>query len=513
MDIQLRPYQEKCIDIIKNKKPGKYLIQMATGLGKTVTFSQVPFKKRLLIVSHRQELVTQPQKFFNCSYGICQGQNKYSDEKVISASIQTLVNRLDTFKKDDFDYIIIDEAHHAAASSYKKIIEYFEPDYLLGFTATPNRGDNIKLSDVFDEIIFERDLKWGILNNFLCGIDCKRVTIDYDLSEVKKSGGDYQAKSLDLAVNINQANDGIADTFYKHARGQTIIFCTSVNHCYEIQKRIEGSKVIDGKTKKEDRENIIKDFTNRKFKCLINCLVFTEGTDIPLIETVIIARPTKNPSLYTQMVGRGLRLYEGKEKLLLIDCVGASSLDLCTAPTLFGLNAEILDKKQQDEIEGDLFDIEALVFEYADSPKTWIKNIKNVEIFKKKNGYDTHNVNYLLMPDGSLRLRLKGLDLTIKKPNELGNTLMNNGKLIPMQKAFDLIFNFLVENYQDDSIVWNTSKRKRWGKNLASQEQINFIARLAREKNIKLSELSSKELNKEKASSLIDHLLCAKSCT
>lgn len=462
----------------------------------------------MLIISHRQELVTQPKKFFEYSYGIEQGTNKSNGEKVISASIQTLVNRLNNFKTDDFDVIIIDEAHHSAASSYKKVIDYFKPHKLLGFTATPNRGDNIKLSDIYSEIIFERSLKWGILNKYLSGIDCKRVTLDYDLSDVKLSGGDYQLKSLDLAVNIDKANDGIADCFYKHARGQTIIFCTSVNHCYEIQKKIEGSKVIDGKTKKEDREQIIKDFTERKFKCLINCLVFTEGTDIPLIETVIIARPTKNASLYTQMVGRGLRLYENKDKLLLIDCVGASSLDLCTAPTLMGLNPQILSKEDQDKIEGDLFDLENQINFYADTPKSWIKNIENVEIFKKKNGYDTHNINYILMGNGSLRLKMKKLDITIKTPDELGNTEMNNGKKIPMQKAFDRIYNFLVENYQDDSQIWDVSKIKRWGKSLASEKQIDFISKLAIQKNIKLLDIANEQLNKMTAMTLINHLLC-----
>lgn len=509
MNIKLRDYQNKCIEIIKNKNPGRYLIQMATGLGKTVTFSQIPFKKRLLILSHRQELVTQPKKFFNCSYGIDQGQNKSNGEKVISASIQTLVNRLNNFKPDDFDYIIVDEAHHSAAPTYKKIIEYFKPEYLLGFTATPNRADKTKLNDIFDEIIFERSLKWGILNNYLCGIDCKRAIIDYDLSDVKQSGGDYQAKSLDLAVNIDKANDGIVEAYNKYARGQTIIFCTSVNHCYEIQKKIEGSKVIDGKTKKEDREQIIKDFTDRKFKCLVNCLVFTEGTDIPLIETVIIARPTKNASLYTQMVGRGLRLHKDKDKLLLIDCVGASSLDLCTAPTLMGLNPQILDKKDQDKIEGDLFELEGLIDFYVDSPRTWVKNIENVEIFKKKNGYDTHNVNYMLMGNGNLRLKLKSIDLTIKCPDKLGFTTMNNGKKIKLQKAFDLIYNFMVENFQEASPIWDTQKIKRWGnKHLATQEQINFIARLASEKNIKLLDLAEfKEISKAGAANLINHLL------
>lgn len=514
MNITLRPYQEKCIDKIKDLKEkgekGNYIITLATGLGKTVVFSRLEevFDGKILILSHRQELVYQPKKYFKSSYGVEMAKNTSNGEKIISASVQTLVKRLDKFKKNHFQIIITDECHHSVAKSYMDIYQYFDYDFHFGFSATIGRGDNIGLNKVYDKIIFERSLKWGILNKYLSGIDCKRVTLDYDLSDVKLSGGDYQLKSLDLAVNIDKANDGIADCYKKHARGQTIIFCTSVNHCYEIQKKIEGSQVIDGKTKKEDREQIIKDFTERKFQCLINCLVFTEGTDIPLIETVIIARPTKNASLYTQMVGRGLRLSKGKDKLLLIDCVGASSLDLCTAPTLMGLNPQILQKEDQEKIEGDLFDLENQINFYADTPRSWIKNIENVELFKKKNGYDTHNINYILMGNGSLRLKMKKLDLTIKTPDELGNVLMNNGQKIPLQKAFDLIYNFLVENYQDDSQIWDISKIKRWGKNLATQNQIDYIARLATEKNIKLLDLANEQLNKMTAMTLINQLLC-----
>ena len=139
MDLELRDYQEEVLNIIEDLKPGSYLIQMATGLGKTVTFTNIKRKGRVLVLAHREELVTQPIKYYNCPVGIEMANNKSNGEEVIIASVMSLTHRLDKFKPNEFDTIIIDEAHHAAAKSYKKIINYFKPRLLLGFTATPNR--------------------------------------------------------------------------------------------------------------------------------------------------------------------------------------------------------------------------------------------------------------------------------------------------------------------------------------------------------------------------------------
>ena len=139
--MELRDYQKECIDTISALPPGAYLSQMATGLGKTVTFANIPRHGRELILSHREELVRQPQKYYNCSYGIERAGEHSHGEDVVSASVQTMVRRLDNFRPDDFDIIIVDEAHHAAARTYRQILDYFHPRLKLGFTATPNRGD------------------------------------------------------------------------------------------------------------------------------------------------------------------------------------------------------------------------------------------------------------------------------------------------------------------------------------------------------------------------------------
>lgn len=157
------------------------------------------------------------------------------------------------------------------------------------------------MNDVFDDIIFQRDLRWGIEHGYLCDILCKRADIGYDLS-----GGTYTAWRL-RSGRASRSKDGTADAiaqaYREHAKGATLIFAVSVEQCYEIAKRIEGAEVVTGQTK--DRADIIRRFTQREIPCLVNCMVFTEGTDIPLVETVIIARPTQSDALYTQMVGRG----------------------------------------------------------------------------------------------------------------------------------------------------------------------------------------------------------------
>ncbi len=487
----LRPYQQECLDIIDNLSPGAYLIQMATGLGKTFTFANIKRRGRVLILSHREELVKQPQKYYSCSFGIEQGNNASHGENIVSASIQTIVRRLHKFKPNDFDIIICDEAHHAAAKTYKKIFEYFKPRLLLGFTATPNRSDNVRLDDVFKDIIFERDLRFGIENKYLSDIYCRRVDIGYDLSKVHTRCGDYAPGELDEAMDGTA--DAIAQAYKKLSKGATLIFASSVRHAEEIAKKIDGAVTVTGKT--ENRSEIIKAFTKRKIPCIVNCMVFTEGTDMPLVETVIIARPTQSDSLYTQMVGRGLRLHPDKEKLNLIDCVGITGkASLCTAPSLLGIDIENIPDNKKDKLQGDLFDLPTIAMYESDCPQSWIKNIEIVDIWAKKLNYDTHNVNWFKMPDGKLVLHLPELEkpYIIPAADKLGRVLCKDGSYISMQQALDTIYKRLMNKHLDSKYIWDLKlAKKSWGKSEASEKQINLIKR--RCKNIDTNSLTKLE--------------------
>ena len=497
MNIQLRNYQQECIELIDKLEPGSYLIQMATGCGKTATFTNIKRKGRVLVLAHREELVTQPIKYYNCPVGIEMANNKSNGEEVVIASIMSLTHRLDKFKPDDFDLIIIDEAHHAAAKSYKKILEYFRPRLILGFTATPNRGDKVRLDDVFQKIIFQKDLKWAIKNKYLTDIYCMRVNIGYDISGVAKRMGDFAPSELEEALDTDVLNKAIAEAYNKYAKGQTLIFATSVKHCEDIAKEIPGAVAVTAETK--NREELIKKFTNREIPVLVNCMIFTEGTDMPLVETVMIARPTQNSALYTQMVGRGLRLYPEKEKLVLIDLVGTTGkASLCTAPTLLGIDLETVPKTKQEEIEGDLFDLPEIVQNLADCPESWIRNIEIVNLWAKEQQYETHNVNWFKMPNGDMVLQLKNRRLIIPCPNELGETILNNQK-VKLQEAFDRAYEYLIDNYSEQRYLWDVAIVKKWGKSQATEKQKNMISRMYRN-------FDTSELTKSEASQILNRL-------
>lgn len=489
--MQLRDYQKECIDIINSLKPGAYLSQMATGLGKTVTFANIRRRGRVLILSHREELVRQPEKYYNCSFGIEQGKDHSNGEEVVSASVQSIVRRLDAFSPDDFDIIICDEAHHAAAKTYKKILSYFHPRLLLGFTATPNRADGARLSDVFSKIIFKRDLRWGIKNGYLSDIFCRRVDIGYDLSGVHTKMGDYAPGELDEAMK--DTSDAIAQAYREYAKGATLIFAVSVNHAQEIAKRIPGAVAVTGQT--ENRAQIIRDFTDRKIPCLVNCMVFTEGTDIPLVETVIIARPTKSDSLYAQMVGRGLRLHPDKEKLNLIDCVGITGTgSLCTAPSLLGIDISSVPEKERKKVQGELFELPDMIVRASDTPASWIRNTEIVDLWAKEQSYDLHGINFFKMPDGSLTVSVGTETLVIPCQDELGNV---DGR--PMQEVIDELYEKLANDHQGSRQLWDISAVRRWGKDPATERQKNMITK-------KYKDLDCSGLNKMQASQILSRI-------
>ena len=497
MDLKLRDYQQECIDLIDNLQPGSYLIQMATGCGKTATFTNIKRKGRVLVLAHREELVTQPIKYYDCSVGIEMANNKSHGEPVVIASVQSIIHRLEKFKPDEFDMIITDEAHHAAAKSYKKIYKYFKPRLHLGFTATPNRGDKVRLDDIYQKIIFQKDLRWAIKNNYLCDINCLRVNIGYDISNVARRMGDFAIGELEEKMNTEILNKAIAEAYQKYAKGQTLIFGTTIKHCEDIAKEIPGAVIVTSETK--NRDELIKKFTNREIPVLVNCMIFTEGTDMPLVETVMIARPTSNSSLYTQMVGRGLRLHPNKDKLTLIDLVGITGrANLCTAPTLIGIDLENVPQGKREEIQGDLFDLPEIVQELADTPESWIRNIEIVNLWAKEQQYNTHNVNWFKMPNGDMVLQLKNTRLIIPCPDELGETILNN-KRIKMQEAFDIAYEYLIDNYAEQKYLWDVSIVKKWGKSQATEKQKNMINRMYRN-------FDTSELTKSEASQILNRL-------
>ena len=426
----------------------------------------------MLILSHRDELVHQPEKYFDCSFGVEQGPETSHGEEVVSASVQSLVRRLDKFKPDDFDIVVCDEAHHSTAPTYRTILGYFTPRLLLGFTATPNRNDGVGLKEIYSDIIYERNLRWGIENGYLSNIRCLRVDIGVDLRRVAQRLGDYAPDDLDRAINIESANEAIAEAYRLYARPPVLIFCASVAHAEALASHIPGAAAVRGG---EDRSEVLRAFTEGEIPCLTNCMVFTEGTDIPKVQTVIMARPTKNVSLYTQICGRGLRLYPGKEYLTLIDCVGASDeVDICTAPSLLGLDISSVPPSQRKTLTGNLFDLPEKVSEVEDRPEVWIKNVKLVDLWARRNNYDLHGVKYFRMPDGSLVLSEP--KLKIPAEDSLGR-IMWEGRPEPAQKVFDVVYENLQTNYSDKRPLWDLNLTRSWGETPATEKQKVLISK------------------------------------
>lgn len=516
MGLELREYQRECLAEIEKQNSGSYLVSMATGLGKTVVFSHIKTKGKTLVISHREELVYQPVKYYDCPVGIEKANEHSHGESVVLASVQTLINRLDNFKKDEFDVIITDEAHHSAAPSYKKIYSYFTPRLHVGFTATPNRGDKVRLDDVYDKIIFERNLRWGIENNYLTDIKCLRIKVSYNLDRVKRRMGDFVVADLDKAMNTEVSNQQIREVYEKYAVGQTLIFAASVAHAENIAALIPGAVVVSQKT--ANRSKIIEDFTNRKIKCIVNCMIFTEGTDLPLIETIIIARPTQNVSLYTQMVGRGLRKYPGKRYLTLIDLVGVSKMDVCTAPSLAGIDIDDIPKNKQYDLSGTmLLDMEKRTEELRDCPENWIMNVERVKMFAKSFGADTHNVNWSKKANGSLVFQFScGDRIGISAVDELGNAklmryvydeekegfVFTKSEDMPLQRAFDSAYEIFKNEYSDEVSLWDLKYYYSWSEQPATEKQIAMVKGFYKDEFFEL--FGSRRLTKGDMSQIIN---------
>lgn len=290
-NLQYRPYQEECLDAIESAGAGKHLIALATGLGKTVIFTGIPNRGRTLILSHRDELVRQPEKYYKgrgISFGIEKADEHANGEDIVSASIQSLSQdtRLNSYAADTFDTVIVDEAHHAAAPTYRKVLDHFSgATRILGFTATPKRGDDIGLSCVFDDIIFDRDIRWGITHGYLSRIRCEEIRGQYSLAGITKTNGDYSATQVEAAL-LGDNELGVipvaAKTYIEkcHNAGKhTIIYCVTKRICMVLAETLKKSlpksehdtiRVILGDTPGDERTKALADFQSGSVRCLIN---------------------------------------------------------------------------------------------------------------------------------------------------------------------------------------------------------------------------------------------------
>lgn len=370
--ISLRPYQEEALRIVEERYDAgvhRQALQLPTGAGKTICFAELINRRggRALIIAHREELLDQAQKKLamvapHLSSGIVKAARNEVCNDVLIASIQSLGRdkRLEKFNHT-FDTVIVDEMHHSAAAGYRKVLEHcVGPDsLLLGVSATIERADRLRMDDLYDEVVYEVSMLDLIERGYLSDIRAVQVMVDVSLGQLHKRGGDYVDSELATALREANAPDKAVAAYEAHAAGRkALLFAPTVDLAVEFAAAFEEAGyrtgTVWGDQDIEKRHATLEAFSKGEIRILTNCMVLTEGYDEPSVECVIVARPTCSTPLYTQMVGRGTRTFPGKENLLLLDLVGATTKhDLMTAATLFGVNPKALEEKDLTEVVED----------------------------------------------------------------------------------------------------------------------------------------------------------------
>ena len=362
--MDLRPYQQSAIVAVSSgwSEWQRQLIVLPTGAGKTIVFSSIVADEpgRSLVIAHREELVDQAIEKLHKARGVLAQKEKANHRasltaKTVVASVQTLGARLTKWPADHFSLVVVDEAHHALAATWKKVIDHFcgGGARLLGVTATPDRGDKKALAEVFENVAFEVNLVEMVRDGFLCPIRVQHLPVEVDLNKVRTQAGDFRADDAGLAVGA--VIEEIADATVGHAWDRKLIvflpLCKeSENFATLLNARGIESRHIAGDS--PDRAEILRWFAEPGPKALCNASLLLEGFDQPDVDAVLMLRPTKVRSLYAQAIGRGTRLAEGKDHLLILDPLWLTGRhDLVRPASLVAKSKEEADAATQAMLE------------------------------------------------------------------------------------------------------------------------------------------------------------------
>ena len=369
--MSLRPYQAEARDaILREWSAGnrKILLVLPTGTGKTIVFAsvvqnQVKHGGRALIMAHRGELLDQAADKLQDACGLdsvlekAESSSLGSNVPVTVGSVQSLAQpkRLAQFPQDYFSDIIIDEAHHCLSDSYQRVLEHFPAAHILGVTATPDRGDQRNLGQYFDSKAYEYSMTKAIREGFLCPIKAQMIPLELNIRDVGMSNGDYAVGEIGTALDPYLEQIAVEMTHYCHGR-KTVVFLplikTSQKFCDLLNR--SGLRAAEVNGNSDDRAQVLQDFEAGRYDVLCNSMLLTEGWDCPTVDCIVILRPTKIRSLYQQMVGRGMRLSEGKDHLLLLDFLWLSSRhDLCRPSALVSKDAAIAEKMDAQLMKDD----------------------------------------------------------------------------------------------------------------------------------------------------------------
>lgn len=356
----LRPYQHAGLEAIEGalaRNIRRQCLVWPTGAGKTILFAVAIARRggRALVLVHRDELVQQTLDKLrlvapDLQVGVVKAARNEVDAQVVVASVQTLSreSRLQQLICA-FSTVVVDEAHHAVAETYRRVIEYTTGSrvpLLLGVTATPDRLDRLGLEHVFDEIVHQVGLLELMRQGYLVDIRALRVVLRVDFDRISRRHGDLADGELADALENANAPEHIAEAYADHARDRSgVVFVPSVALAYETAEALNAHDIVaealDGTTPIDDRRAILRRLSDGTTQVVTNCMVLTEGFDEPRVECIVVGRSTASRGLYQQQIGRGLRPYPGKADCLVIDLVGNSDRhELVTAASLFGLDPD-----------------------------------------------------------------------------------------------------------------------------------------------------------------------------
>lgn len=361
----LRPYQVEAVDAVEREWGAgnrRTLLVQATGTGKTIVMAELARRVadrggRTLILAHRGELLTQAADKIGRFTGLSCAVEKAGEtcvgtwNSVTVGSVQTLMrgDRLDALAPDRFDVVMVDEAHHALADGYVRILDHFAGADVLGVTATPDRSDQKDLGQVFDSLAYEYGLAKAVKDGWLCPIEAQTLPVSLDVSGVSIQAGDYSAGQLGDA--LDPYLDAIADAMAAEGLRDrhTVVFLPLVRTAKAFRDRLceRGFRAAEVDGQSDDREEVLRDFDAGRYDVLCNSMLLTEGWDCPAVDCIVVLRPTKSRSLYAQMVGRGTRLSPdtGKSKLLLLDFLWLTGRhELCRPASLVASRAEVADR-------------------------------------------------------------------------------------------------------------------------------------------------------------------------
>jgi superfamily II DNA or RNA helicase len=376
--VALRPYQQEAIAAVEqalNRGVQRPLIVLPTGTGKTIVFASLIARRggSALVLAHRDELLRQAAEKLTVAdptlglgVGFVAAERDDVGAPVVVGSVQTLARaqRLARLPRH-FDTVVIDEAHHAAARSYRRILAHLAPSPLiLGVTATPQRSDRNQLGDIWQQIVYQRGIAEMIRAGYLADVRGVRVGLETNLDQIAQTGGDFDAEALGGALEQAAAPRHVLAAYRAHASGRKVLLfvpTVALAHTMAAAFRDAGipAEALDATTPPERRRGILARLGSGNTRVIANVGVLTEGFDEPSVDCVIMATPTRSQVKYAQCVGRALRPFPGKADCLVVDVVGVSDrLDLQTLPRLFGLHAqpsgaitvtEALERQRRDQ--------------------------------------------------------------------------------------------------------------------------------------------------------------------